>query len=399
MKKHLKIIVVFLFAMNIAVVGFAAGTVKIGILQGFTGPIESLTPPMAAAAELAIKEASDSGAFLGGTKIKPVRGDSTCIDAAAATAAAERLINSEKVIAIVGASCSGATTAVVNKVSVPNGITTVSSSATSPALTMIKDNGYFFRTAPSDARQGEVLANIVINRGIKKVAVTYTNNDYGKGLSNSFAGSYNKLGGKILMTASHEDGKADYAADVASLSASGAKDLVVFGYLDQGGKGIIQASLDTGAFDRFIFADGMIGSALTNDLGKDINGSFGTMPGGESEATKKWTKYAKASGIALDGPFRDGSYDAAALIILAAQAGNSADKASIQKHIMAVANAPGKKIYAGELKKGLQILAKGGEIDYVGAKDIEFNKIGEIAGSYQEMEVKNAKFASIKVHN
>jgi len=398
MKNIFKISVVLLFAMSFSVAGFAAGTVKIGVLQGFTGPIESLTPPMALAAELAIKEASDSGAFLGGTKIVSVRGDSTCIDASAATAAAERLINSEKVIAIVGASCSGATTAVVNNASVPNGITTISSSATSPALTMIKDNGYFFRTAPSDARQGEVLANIVIDRGIKKVAITYTNNDYGKGLSNSFTGAYTKLGGKILMTASHEDGKADYAADVASLSASGAKDLVVFGYLDQGGKGICQASLDTGAFDRFIFADGMIGSALTDDLGKGINGSFGTMPGGESEAAKKWAKVATASGIPLDGPFRDGSYDAAALIILAAQAGNSADRASIQKHIMAVANAPGEKIFAGELKKGLQILAKGGEIDYVGAKDIEFNEIGEIFGSYQEVEVKSAKFTTIKVH-
>jgi branched-chain amino acid transport system substrate-binding protein len=398
MKKCFKTIVVLLFAMSFSVAGFAAGTVKIGVLQGFTGPIESLTPPMALAAELAIKEASDSGAFLGGTKIVSVRADSTCIDASAATAAAERLINSEKVIAIVGASCSGATTAVVNNASVPNGIVTISSSATSPALTMIKDNGYFFRTAPSDARQGEVLANIVIDRGIKKVAVTYTNNDYGKGLSNSFAGVYTKLGGKILMTASHEDGKADYAADVASLSASGAEDLVVFGYLDQGGKGIIQASLDTGAFDRFILADGMIGPALTDDLGKGINGSFGTMPGGESEAAAKWAKVGKASGIPLDGPFRDGSYDAAALIILAAQAGNSADRASIQKHIMAVANAPGEKIFAGELKKGLQILAKGGEIDYVGAKDIEFNEIGEIFGSYQEVEVKSAKFTTIKVH-
>lgn len=398
MKKIFKISVVLLFAMSFSVAGFAAGTVKIGVLQGFTGPIESLTPPMALAAELAIKEASDSGAFLGGTKIVSVRGDSTCIDASAATAAAERLINSEKVIAIVGASCSGATTAVVNNASVPNGIVTISSSATSPALTYVKDNGFFFRTAPSDARQGEVLANIVIDRGIKKVAITYTNNDYGKGLSNAFTGAYTKLGGKILMTASHEDGKADYAADVASLSASGANDLVVFGYLDQGGKGIIQASLDTGAFDRFILADGMIGSALTDDLGKGINGAFGTMPGGESEAAKKWAKVATASGIPLDGPFRDGSYDAAALIILAAQAGNSADRASIQKHIMAVANAPGEKIFAGELKKGLQILAKGGEIDYVGAKDIEFNEIGEIFGSYQEVEVKSAKFTTIKVH-
>ena len=69
--------------------------VKIGVLLGFTGPIESLTPDMASGAELAMKEASDSSAFMGGSKIISVRGDSTCVDAAAATATAERLITAD----------------------------------------------------------------------------------------------------------------------------------------------------------------------------------------------------------------------------------------------------------------------------------------------------------------
>ena len=398
MRKYLKLIITFLFAMNFALVCYAADTVNIGVLQGFTGPIESLTPPMAASAELALNEASDSGLFLGGTKIKAVRGDSTCIDAAAATAAAERLVTSEKVVAIVGPSCSGASSAVVNKVSAPNGITTISSSATSASLSEIKDNGYFFRTAPSDARQGQVLAEITFNKGIKNVAITYTNNDYGIGLSNSFGDAYKKLGGTIAMTAAHEDGKADYSADVGALAASGASHLVIFGFIDQGGKGIIQSSLDTGAFNSFIFADGMIGSSLTDDLGKFLNGSYGTMPGGESEAQDKWKDLAKKTGIALDGPFRGSSYDAAALVVLAIQAGNSADKTSIQKHMMSVANAPGEKIFAGELKKGLKILAQGGEIDYVGAENVEFNKVGEVLGTYQEMEIIKNKFTSVKVH-
>ena len=60
--------------------------VKIGVLLGFTGPIESLAPDMALAAELAMKEVTDSGAFMGGKSVTAVRGDSTCIDSAAATA-------------------------------------------------------------------------------------------------------------------------------------------------------------------------------------------------------------------------------------------------------------------------------------------------------------------------
>nr|CAA6823066.1 MAG: Branched-chain amino acid ABC transporter, amino acid-binding protein (TC 3.A.1.4.1) [uncultured Thiotrichaceae bacterium] len=378
----------------------AEDTIKVGILQGFTGPIESLTPFMADSAELALKEASDSGELLGGKKIEPVRADSTCVDAAAAQAAAERLVSSDKVVAIFGAACSGASTAVANNVAVPNGVVMISPSSTSPALSTIEDKGFFFRTAPSDARQGEVLAQIVKDRGIDSVAISYTNNDYGKGLSEAFGGAYEKLGGKIEINASHEDGKADYSAEVAALSASGAKELVVLGYLDQGGKGIIQTSLDTGAFERFIMADGMIGESIMEALGKDMEGSFGTLPGGENEGAEKWAEVAKAGKIENDGdgPYRGESYDAGALIALAMQAAGSADRAKIQEKMMEVANAPGEKILPGEIAKGLKLLADGKDIDYVGATNIEFIEVGEVPGSYKEVEVKSAKFETLKVH-
>ncbi|MEL6948267.1 MAG: ABC transporter substrate-binding protein, partial [Pseudomonadota bacterium] len=148
---------------------FADGhEVKMGVILGFTGPIESLTPNMAAAAELAMKEASDSGKLFEGKTIVPVRGDSTCTDSGAAVTAAERLVNTDKVAAIFGADCSGVTTAIVNQVATPNGVVSISPSATSPALTSIEDKGYFFRTAPSDARQGQVLADVLKERGIMK---------------------------------------------------------------------------------------------------------------------------------------------------------------------------------------------------------------------------------------
>ena len=80
-------IAAFIFVSTFTTNTFAE--VKMGIILGFTGPIESLTPAMAASAELAFKEASDSGSLLGGKKIEPLRADSTCVDSAAAVAAAE----------------------------------------------------------------------------------------------------------------------------------------------------------------------------------------------------------------------------------------------------------------------------------------------------------------------
>lgn len=375
-----------------------AADIKVGVILGYTGPIESLTPDMAASAELAFKEASDSGLLLGGSKITPIRADSTCVDSAAATAAAERLISSDGIAAIMGADCSGVTGAVANNVAVPNGVVMISPSATSPGLSALKDKGFFFRTSPSDARQGEVLAAVLKSRGIMEVAVTFTNNDYGKGLADSFTTAFSGVGGKVSITAAHEDGKADYSAEVGALSAAGSKHLAVFGYLDQGGKGIIQASLDSGAFENFVLADGMIGESLTKAIGKDLNGAIGTIAGAQSKGAATYQSMATKAGIKKDGPYVGESYDAGALLALAMQAAGSADRSAIQSKIMSVANAPGTKIMPGEIAKGLKILKDGGDIDYVGATNVEFNDIGEVLGTFKELEVKGGKFETIKVH-
>ena len=376
----------------------SAGNIRVGVILGFTGPIESLTPTMGDSAELAFKEATDSGLLLGGGNyIVPMRADSTCIDADAATAAAERLITSDEVVAIFGADCSGVTTAIANNVAVPNGVSMISPSATSPALTTIDDNGLFFRTAPSDARGGQILAAIAKDRGLSNVAITYTNNDYGKGLADVFAASFKELGGSVSMVAAHEDGKGDYSAEVGALAASGGEDLVVIGYLDQGGRGMIQSSLDSGSFDRFVLSDGMIGQSIIENVQGDITGTFGSMPGSESDGAKMFVELAATAGIDGTGPDAPESYDAGALIALAMQAGNSADRASIAANIQKVANAPGTKIYPGELAKGLKILADGGFVNYEGASNVEFTDVGEASGSFKELEIKGGAFETVAV--
>jgi len=189
-----------------------AEDVKLGIIYGFTGPIESLTGSMAAASEAAIEEVNASGLFMDGAKVSAVRADSTCTDAAVATAAAERLVTSDKVNGILGGDCSGVTAAILSNVAVPNGIAMISPSATSPALSTAEDQGLFFRTAPSDAREGEIAADIMTERGIKTAALTYSNSDYGKGLAEAIQKAFEAKGGKITISAAHEDGKADCPA-------------------------------------------------------------------------------------------------------------------------------------------------------------------------------------------
>ena len=386
-------IAAFIFVSTFTTNTFAE--VKMGIILGFTGPIESLTPAMAASAELAFKEASDSGSLLGGETISVVRADSTCVDSAAATAAAEGVI-AQGVAAIMGADCSGVTGAIASNVAVPNGVVMISPSATSPGLTTLDDKGYFFRTAPSDARGGQILADITKDRKVKSIAVTHTNNDYGKGLADVYVAAVKAHGINVTVVTAHEEGKGDYGAEVATLASAGGDAVAVLGYLDQAGGSIIAGSLDAGSFDRFVLSDGMIGDSLTDRFGKDLNKSFGSLPGSTGKGAGVFANVAKAAGIDSSGPYTGESYDAAALITLAMQAGGKADRATIQQNVMSVANAPGKKIYPGELKKALDLLAKGKAINYEGATGVEFTDVGEAFGSFLEKEVKGGKFKTKK---
>lgn len=372
-----------------------AEEVKLGIIFGFTGPIESLTGPMASGAEMAMKEVSDSGLLLDGATVSSVRGDSTCIDSAAATAAAERQVTADKVNAIVGGDCSGVTGAILQNVARANGIVMISPSATSPALSTADDDGLFFRTAPSDAREGQVMSDILMEKGMKSVALTYTNNDYGKGLADAFVAAYEAAGGEITANISHTDGKADYSSEVATLAAAGGDVLVVAGYLDQGGRGIIEGALDTGAWDQFVLPGGMIGDNILT-IGDDLNGSFGQIAGSDSPGTATFAEMAKAEGFDGTSPYTPESYDAAALILLAMQAAGSSDSGALKDKVFDVANAPGEKIFPGELAKGLQILKDGGEIDYVGASSVELIGNGESAGNYRQVEVKDGKFSTVQ---
>ncbi|MCY3872770.1 MAG: ABC transporter substrate-binding protein [Rhodobacteraceae bacterium] len=392
MKKTFLAATIFMAGTSLA----EAEEIKIGILLGFTGPIESLTPGIGSGAELAIREVSDSGALLDGATVSGIRADSTCIDAAAATTAAERLVTADQVNAIMGADCSGVTGAVLQNVARPNGIVMISPSATSPGLSTAEDDGLFFRTAPSDARQGQVMTDVIMDRGIKSVALTYTNNDYGKGLADSFQAAFEAAGGEVTINAPHEDGKADYSAEVGALAAAGGDVLVVAGYIDQGGRGIIQGSLDSGAFDMFVLPDGMIGESLPQAIGPDLDGSFGQAPGTDSPGLAKFTELASAAGFDGSAPFVGEAYDAAALILLAMQAAGSSSSQDLKEQVMNVANAPGEMIYPGELAKGLEILAGGGDVDYVGASAVEMIGGGESAGNYREIEIQDGALQTVR---
>ncbi|MGE0008663.1 MAG: ABC transporter substrate-binding protein, partial [Parvibaculaceae bacterium] len=202
-----------------------AADTKIGALMDVTGPLASFIPPLMNSANFAIKHVNDGGGLLDGKAVLVV-GDSQAASQAAVDAAT-KLVNVENVPIIMGALASGSTIAAASAVTIPAGVVQISPTATSPSMTDMKDGDHLFRLVPSDNYQGDVLARIVLEEGIKKVAITYVNNDYGVGIANTFNAAFRKAGGEVTAFEKHEDKKNSYRSEIATLANNGPEALVV----------------------------------------------------------------------------------------------------------------------------------------------------------------------------
>ena len=125
-----------------------------------------------------------------------------------------------------------------------------SPSATSPALTTLNDKDLVFRTSPSDAYQGEVMARLLLKKNIRDIAITYVNNDYGKGFADSLAAAYTAAGGKVTANVSHEEGKSDYRAEIGRLATAGSQNLVILAYASGSGNTVLRQAVESGAARR-----------------------------------------------------------------------------------------------------------------------------------------------------
>lgn len=381
-------------AVAASVLGLAvpalAEDVKLGILGDLTGPIESLAPPIVAGAQLAFDHVNAQGGILGGGKIISVTGDSAC-DPSVAGPAADKLVNTDQVTGIVGAFCTGATIGAATAAGIPGGVVQISPSATAPALTTLEDNDLVFRTAPSDAFQGVKLADLLLQKGVTDVALTYVNNDYGKGLADVFVQQFTNNGGTVTANVAHEDGKADYRAELGQLAASGSQNLVVLAYISGSGLTILQQANESGNFTTYFGGDGMIGDALS---GANVPNFVATRAGAYAgESAEVYQKLATEAGQDPAATYAPQAYDAGFLLALAVQKNGNAGREGLSAALRAVASPPGEKILPGEWSKAVELITAGTDIDYEGAGGpLDFDEAGDVDGIIVEVNWENGAF-------
>ena len=325
------------------------------------------------------------------TAVNPVQG----VDGAKA------LVDVENVVAIIGALSSGVTIAVAQSVTVPQETLLISGASTAPSITVLEDNDFVFRTTPSDASQGVVLARVAQEQGYETAGIMYLNNAYGEGLADQFEKSFTALGGEVTARVPHEDVQPTYVSELDKATEGDPDVLAVLSYTGQASV-YVREALEGDYADKFLFADGTKGAEWIEgiDVWDALDGSLGTAQGSEGSPAKDAFEngYTDSYGVPPSHPFMAEHYDATVLVALAAaKAGSTTDSATIRDSLRFVANAPGEMVGPGrdEIAKALALIADGKDINYNGAGgDIEFDENGDVFGTIEIWQIKDGEISS-----
>jgi len=365
--------------------------VKMGGIFPFTGTLSEFGKPLHQSALLATKHLTEAGLFVGWVVVDSQSHPDTGVEAA------HELIGIGQVHVIIGAAASSTTIAVAEQVSIPNQVLQIAYPSTSPEITkLVADEGqdFLFRTVPSDALQGVVLADFAYEKGYRNLSVLYINNAYGKGLKNVFKERFSVLGGTVVAAIPHDETKGDdikvkeiYLAKLHDAITGETEALVAMSYSEQSNVYIQQAIQDD-FFNKFLFVDGSKSEDIIETVGADkLEGMCGTAPSFEQTESLDIFKagYEAEYGRVPSLPFMPNTYDAVVVSGLAAYAAQAIGKPitpfTIRDYLRRVNDPDGQKVIAGSenLKRAMKMLDSGVTINYKGASgNVDFDENGDV---------------------
>ncbi|BBL80780.1 amino acid ABC transporter substrate-binding protein [Rubrobacter xylanophilus] len=353
-------------------------TLNIGTILPLTGDLSQFGPPMENGAKLAVQQIQDCNTM----QINATYEDSGTNEQTAATAA-DKLINSDNVSVIVGAASSRVSFAVVDPAA-QSGVVQISPASTSPDFTDYEDNGFFFRTTPSDALQGVVLADLAEQEGYETVNIIALNDDYGQGIARTFEENF---GGEVAQNVAYDPTGTSFDSEVEQVS-SGNPDAILVVAFPETGSIIMQAFAEQGVVGEvpFLFTDGMAEPSLPESSGVDLQGQRGTRPATEGPAADEFNQAYQQEYDSEPGTFSANSYDAVMLAALAAAAAGDTSGEAIRDNLQDVSRG-GQEVLPSNICEGLEMAAAGEDINYEGAAGSQdFDDNGDVTSDYELWE-------------
>lgn len=410
MKRQVEWVLLILFVSFLPAMT-QAQDVKIGTFFDHSGALKDWGPRHQNAADLAAKQMAEAGFVM-----ELIHKDSGTAADPAKKAVLE-LIEKDGVAALLGSSSSGVIVPVAEEITSPRDVLVISPGATSPFITGLPedlDKDVLFRTCPSDSLQGAVLGKLAA--GLYKTAsVMYVNNPYGQGLANQFRKTFHQHGGIVFAMIPHgEEVATSYKDDLKKAFTrifstkpyiSGKSDvLCVFSYPEHA-KVYVKEAVSVYNCKHFLFCDGSKSEELAQAVGPEhVEGMFGTAPGvAVGEAYFKFTTdYEKTYGEFPKSPFITNTYDAAAVMGLAAYAariqGLPVNSRNIRDNLRQVSSPPGTFVGPGEFDLAFRLLKAGKPINYEGASGaLDFDDNGDVTAPIEVWRFSDGKIKTYRM--
>lgn len=350
MKRKLSFILVIVLIAGLALSGCGKTTtpttpttpeptvefIKIGSVMPVTGAIATFGVSSVEAIELAFKEINAEGGVLGGKQLQLINEDNRSTAEETATAF-QKLIEQEKVVAIIGSVASSHSLAGA-PIAQDAGIPTISPTSTNPAVTLVGD--YIFRACFLDPFQGEMMAKFALNElGLTTAAmIVEQESDYAKGLAQFFKQHFEAGGGTVVLSEAFSNQDKDFTAILTNIKAKNPEFVYIPSYYDTVGP-ILRQAKDMELNAQFGGGDGWDSADLFDLAGDAANGGFFSnhySPDIDTPQVKKFLESYMAEYGKVPDALAALAYDAAYLMARAIDAAGSTDGAAIRDALAAI---------------------------------------------------------------
>jgi branched-chain amino acid transport system substrate-binding protein len=347
-------------------------TLKIGTILPQSGTLAFLGPPEEAGVALAVKEINEADL---GIQVEVEYRDSGDTTTDTATVSVTDLLSLD-VSAIVGAASSGVSKTVIDQI-VAAGVVQFSPANTSIDFTDYADDGLYWRTAPSDVLQGEVLGNQIAEDGVQNLGIIELNDSYGTGLTKKITETFEAAGGKVVASPLFNTGDTVFTTQISEVLAAN-PDAIALVTFDEA-KIIVPALQGAGYTGPLYFVDGNLADYSAVFAAGALDGDKGTLPGLDTAKLGDFTdRLLEVNPDLTDFSYAAESYDAVVLLALAALAANSTDGKAIASKLQEVSGGSGDGTKATDFASAAQIILDGGVVDYDGnSGPITFDENGD----------------------
>ncbi|MDQ3037321.1 MAG: ABC transporter substrate-binding protein [Myxococcota bacterium] len=373
--------------------------VRLGLVISLSGDLGASGQARLDAVRLAVREVNAAGGVLPGRTLELVTEDGESLPEVAARVAAEIVAN-DGVVGLIGDSGSSSTLRIYEEVTQPAGILHASGSSTSPLLEMeprdLSDDGWFFRTAPSDDTQAPVLARVMHERGCTSVTIVYVANDYGTPFEAGMRARFAELGATVMPSIAIADGLADYSEAAMAVATAAPQCAALIAYPASGGR-VMRAwsMLATRPEVRWFGADALRQAGFLAEAGDAATGFFGTasVTDPNTPSYNAFSALYEATFGRAPSTYDANFYDAAALMLLSIAAAEEADPAAMRAALPMLSVPTGTIVRAGELGESIRLIRQGRTINYEGASGpVDVDETGEIEGVFEVWRVDAGAF-------